>query len=125
VSAFGGRNVPRDCLAYRWWAKSAFDQHVVHRAGRVSEHAELAAAQTEEQVLSPNDDARQRVAGRVAEHDLFAGVVGGGGEQFRVVGVAADHPMQDDDVRGFDLVRCGGDIDDAPLRPLGQTGVGE
>jgi hypothetical protein len=45
-------------------------------------------------------------------------MVRGGSEQALVVRVAADDPVQDDDVRGLDGVCVGGDVVQPPLHPL-------
>jgi hypothetical protein len=53
---------------------------------------------------------------------MAARVVGGGGEEPLVVGVAADDPVQDDDVGWWHGVGCGGDVDLATGDPVAHPG---
>jgi hypothetical protein len=51
-----------------------------------------------------------------------AGVIGSRAEQLRDVGVAAHHPVQDDDVGRLDRARVHRDVDQATLHPIADAG---
>jgi hypothetical protein len=53
---------------------------------------------------------REDVSRRVAEDDESARVCGDGGEEWGVVGVAADDAVEDDDVGRLDVVGIDGDV---------------
>ena len=46
-------------------------------------------------------------------------------QQPLVVGIAADDPVQDDDVGRLNRVRIGGEIVETPLRPLLESGLAQ
>src|SRR3954447_14625427 len=94
-----------------------------HRRGVVREGSKGAAPDAEDEVLGAEQTATDRVAVRVTEHEQPIGVLGGGLEESLEVGVAAHHPMQDDDVVTFDGVRRGGEVELAANDPLDETGL--
>ena len=61
----------------------------------------------------------------MAEHHLAPSMVGDCAEQSRVVRVAAHDTVQHDDVGRLHLMRGGGDVENAPLHPVGQTRLDE
>jgi hypothetical protein len=106
-------------------AETSFSQSGEHLGGRVGERPELFPQQSEHEVLAGDEKPRDRVAGRTAEDAEAACVARGGSEQLLVVGIAADDPVQDDDVGRLDPVRMGGDIVETPLRPSLESGLTE
>ena len=70
----------------------------------------------EQQVLRADEGADHQVARRVAEDQQAPCVVGRGAEQPLVVGVAAHHPVQDDDVGRLDRRRVRGDVERCAAR---------
>jgi hypothetical protein len=59
----------------------------------------------------------------VAEHQPAAGVIGRCAEELRDVGVAAHHPVQNDDVRPLDRGRVRRDVDQATLHRTAEAAL--
>ena len=73
-----------------------------HRLRRVGERAELLAAEAEGEVLHADDRSGSEIAWRMAEHEQPPRTLRRRAEQPLIVGVAAHHPVQHDDVGGLD-----------------------
>src|SRR5438874_9936815 len=69
----------------------------------------------EDEVLARDGDARDGVAGRVAEDDQSPRMLGDRGEEALVVRVAADDAIEHDDVSGLDLAGVDGDVAELAL----------
>ena len=76
-------------------------------------------------ILTREDHPRDRVPGRVAEHQRFPGRVGRRTQQALVVGVAAHHPVQHQDIRGLDTGRVGRDVQRPPVHSAPQPGLAD
>jgi hypothetical protein len=89
----------------------------------MGEDADLAPHEPEAEVLGADDQPRERVAARVAEHERAARVLRRGAEQPLVVWVAADDAVQHDDVGGRDRAGIDGDVVQPPLDAVLHPGL--
>ncbi len=78
--------------------KSAFGEHVEHRGRWMGECPELSPSQPEGEVLRRDGEARDRIAAWVAEDHGATSVRAYCVQQPLIVGIAADHPVQYDQV---------------------------
>jgi hypothetical protein len=80
------------------------------------------AHQSETDPLKAGERPGHPVAGWVAEHQQSLGMVGRRGQETLVFGVAANDPVQHDDVVRLDVVRRGRNVDLAAGHPVAHPG---
>src|SRR5215211_6002432 len=99
-------------------AKAALLEDREHRRRWMDEGSKVLAESTGEEVRAGDKHPREGISWRVAEDHEPPRVIGRRSEQPSVIGVAADDPVEHDDVGGLDRVGVGRAVVEAPGHSL-------
>jgi hypothetical protein len=91
----------------------------------MGEHSEFPSPNSKADVLGGDEQPRNGVASRVTEDQQAASVCGGRPEQPLVVGIAADHPVENDNVGRLDGVGVDGDVVQPPPHATRKPGLAQ
>jgi len=97
-------------LRYAVASNGAFDTRAICLIRETLARYGLAVGPVVNCLPTREEGARARVPRRMAEDEQPPGTCGGRSEEAFVIRIAADHPVQYDDVGRLDRVRVGGDV---------------